>query len=63
MLYAKNNNPSEAAYFAIRNLMRQIFLKGTAINHHPIDISHLSSGSYLLNISNGKSLIVKRFIK
>ncbi|MEL0457013.1 T9SS type A sorting domain-containing protein [Flavobacteriaceae bacterium SZ-1-7] len=63
LLYVKNSNPSEVASFTIKNLIGQTFLTGTVNNNYPIDISHLSSGSYLLSITNGKSTVVKRFIK
>ncbi|XCF05768.1 T9SS type A sorting domain-containing protein [Tamlana crocina] len=63
LLYIKNNNPSEVATYTITNLMGQPFLSGTVNNNYPVDVSRLSSGHYILSISNGKSTTVKRFIK
>ncbi|UKM64758.1 T9SS type A sorting domain-containing protein [Flavobacteriaceae bacterium GSB9] len=63
LLYIKNAIPSEAATFRITNPMGQHFISGEIINGLPIDVSHLSSGNYLLYIFNGNGRTIKRFVK
>lgn len=63
LLYVKSNESLESiSTFTITSLVGQPFLSGTVTNN-PIDFSSLSSGTYLLTLTNGKSRIVKKIIK
>tara|TARA_R110001592_G_scaffold296377_1_gene566777 strand:- start:26 stop:511 length:486 start_codon:yes stop_codon:yes gene_type:complete len=62
LLYVKNNDLENISTFTITNLVGQPFLNGTLTNN-PIDFSSLSSGTYLLTLTNGKSRVVKKIIK
>lgn len=61
LLYVKLNN-KESNYFEISNLMGQVFVSGI-LKNEPIQVDHLSSGSYIITITNKDSKIIKRFIK
>ncbi len=56
------NSPSEITQYSISNVYGQIFLSGTLTNL-PINVSSLSSGTYLLTVSNAHSRTVKKIIK
>ena len=67
MLFVKTNNSSEEdskveVNFQISNLVGQQFLSGT-VTSQPINVSSLSSGTYLLTLTNGHSKVVKKIIK
>ncbi len=62
LLYVKNNDVDTTSNFIITNLVGQPFLSGT-VNSNPIDFSSLSSGTYLLILTNGKSRVIKKIIK
>jgi len=67
MLFVKTNNNSEdgsemEVSFQISNLVGQQFLSGTVTNQ-PINVSSLSSGTYLLILTDGHSRVVKKIIK
>lgn len=67
MLFVKTNNNSEEdsekeTSFQISNLVGQKFLSGT-VTSQPINVSSLSSGTYLLTLTNGHSKVVKKIIK
>ena len=63
LLFLKTtNNDVENLFFEISNLVGQKFSSGI-VSTQPINISGLSSGTYLLTITNKNSKIVKRFIK
>ena len=62
LLYVKNNDEDNISFFSISNLVGQPFMSGSVTNS-PIDFSHLSSGTYLLTLTNSKSRIVKKIIK
>ena len=62
LLYIKNNDFENISTFTITSLVGQPFLSGTLTNN-PIDFSGLSSGTYLLTITNGESRVVKKIIK
>ncbi len=67
MLFVKTNTLSEDASkvevnFQISNLVGQQFLSGTVTNQ-PINVSSLSSGTYLLTLTNEHSKVVKKIIK
>ena len=53
---------SEKATFKVYNLMGQIMIKGN-INNGTIDVSNITSGNYILEISDNESIFTKRFIK
>ncbi len=53
---------SEKATFIVYNLMGQTIFKGK-INNGIIDVSNITSGNYILEISDNDSIISKRFIK
>tara|TARA_R110002050_G_scaffold74772_6_gene160270 strand:- start:36360 stop:38207 length:1848 start_codon:yes stop_codon:yes gene_type:complete len=58
----KTNTPSEIINYSISNVFGQIFLSGT-VTSQPINVSNLSSGTYLLTVSNAHSKTVKKIIK
>ena len=62
LLYVKNNDFENISTYIVTNLVGQPFLSGTLTNN-PIDFSNLSSGTYLLSLSSGKSRVVKKIIK
>ena len=62
LLYVKNNDFENISTFTITSLVGQPFLSG-ALTNNPIDFSGLSSGTYLLTITNGRSRVVKKIIK
>ena len=62
LLYIKNSDIENISTFTITNLVGQPFLSGTVTNS-PIDFSSLSSGTYLLTLTNGKTKVVKKIIK
>jgi hypothetical protein len=43
-------------------LMGQIMIKGN-LNNGTIDVSNITSGNYILEISDNESIFTKRFIK
>ncbi|WP_298497988.1 T9SS type A sorting domain-containing protein [uncultured Algibacter sp.] len=61
-LYVKNNDIDTTSSFTITNLVGQPFISGTVTNN-PINFSGLSSGTYLLILTNGKSRVIKKIIK
>ncbi len=62
LLYVKNNDLENISTYQISNMVGQPFLSGTLTNN-PIDFSSLSSGTYLLTLTNGKTRVVKKIIK
>ncbi|GAA4955445.1 hypothetical protein GCM10023314_31480 [Algibacter agarivorans] len=62
MVFIKSNDPKKVSTFEVSNLVGQIFLSGT-ITNQPIDVSNLSSGTYLLILTNGESRVLKKIIK
>lgn len=62
LLYIKLNNSESILNYEISNVMGQVFTFGTVTNE-PINLSQLSSGTYLMTIKNKTSKIVKRIIK
>ncbi|MFI1745931.1 T9SS type A sorting domain-containing protein [Thalassobellus sediminis] len=56
------NSPSEITQYRISDVYGQTFLTGT-VTKQPIDVSSLSSGTYLLTVSNSHSKTVKKIIK
>ena len=62
LLFIKNNDFETSSTYIISNLVGQPFLSGT-ITESPIDLSKLSSGTYLLTLINGKNRVVKKIIK
>lgn len=62
LLYVKNYDVENVSTFTITSLVGQPFLSGTLTNN-PIDFSILSSGTYLLTFTNGKSRVVRKIIK
>ena len=62
LLYIKNNDLDTVSTYIVTNLVGQPFLSGT-ITESPIDLSKLSSGTYLLTLTNGKNRVVKKIIK
>ncbi|MFY0712937.1 T9SS type A sorting domain-containing protein [Seonamhaeicola sp. NFXS20] len=63
VLFVKtNNNKQENLVFEISNLVGQKFASGVVTNQ-PINVSNLSSGTYLLTVLGENSKVVKRFIK
>ncbi len=61
-LYISRNNSESKINYQISNLIGQVFLSGE-YNNSPINVSYLSTGTYLLTITNGKSRVTKKFIK
>lgn len=61
-LYIKAINTEDVLNYQISNLVGQVFLSGTLTNQ-PINVSHLSSGTYFLTINGKNSRIVKKIIK
>ena len=53
---------SEILNYSISNIYGQIFPSGN-IQNQAIQVNHLSSGTYLLTLSNGTSKVVKKIIK
>ncbi|WP_345274347.1 T9SS-dependent choice-of-anchor J family protein [Flaviramulus aquimarinus] len=62
IIFIKSNDPKRISTFEVSNLVGQTFLSGTVTNQ-PIDVSTLSSGTYLLILTNGDSRVLKRIIK
>ena len=62
LLYVKNNDLETISTYTITSLVGQPFLSGI-ITNNPIDFSQLSSGTYLLTLTNGKSRVIKKIIK
>ncbi len=67
LLFVKSNNPLETnsrehVNFEISNLVGQRFLWGK-VSNQPIDVSSLSSGTYLLTLTSGHSRVMKKIIK
>jgi hypothetical protein len=62
LLYVKNNDLENVSTYTISNLVGQPFVSGT-VTDSPIDFSNLSSGTYLLTLSNGKTRVVKKIVK
>ncbi|MBC3757806.1 T9SS type A sorting domain-containing protein [Hyunsoonleella sp. SJ7] len=62
ILYIKNHDPETVSTYRISNLMGQEFLRGT-VTDRPINVSTLSSGTYLLSISDGKTQVLKKIVK
>ncbi|WP_418603080.1 T9SS type A sorting domain-containing protein [Hwangdonia sp.] len=62
LLYIKTNDSELVSNFEISSLVGQTFLSG-AVSNQPIDVSNLSSGTYLLILNDGKSRVLKKFIK
>lgn len=62
-LYVKTINSKDLlTTFQISNFEGKVFLSGTLTNQ-PINVSSLSSGMYLITISNAQSKVVKKIIK
>lgn len=53
---------SEKATFKVYNLLGQIIMNGK-INNGTIDVSNITSGNYIIEISDNESIFTKRFIK
>ncbi|WP_100612239.1 zinc-dependent metalloprotease [Confluentibacter lentus] len=51
-----------ATHYQISNFYGQVLSQGPLTNKQ-IDVNNLSSGTYLLTLNNGKSRVVKKFIK
>jgi len=62
LLYVKNNDFENISTYTVTNLVGQPFLSGT-LDNNPIDFSNLSSGTYLLVLTNGTNRVVKKIIK
>ncbi|MFD1614824.1 M43 family zinc metalloprotease [Gelatiniphilus marinus] len=62
LLYIKANDTELVSIYEISNLVGQTFLSGT-VSNRPIDVSSLSSGTYLLILNDGKSRVLKKIIK
>jgi len=62
LLYIRANRTDLVSNFEISNLMGQTFLSGV-VSNRSIDVSSLSSGTYLLILNDGKSRVLKKFIK
>ncbi|MFV9551543.1 T9SS type A sorting domain-containing protein [Algibacter sp. PT7-4] len=62
LLYIMDNDEDTTSSYMITNLVGQPFLSGT-VTSNPIDLSHLSSGTYLLILNQGKSRVMKKIIK
>ncbi|WNH09737.1 T9SS type A sorting domain-containing protein [Thalassobellus suaedae] len=58
----KTNTPGEIINYSISNVFGQVYLSGTVTNQ-PINVSNLSSGTYLLTVSNAHYKTVKKIIK
>lgn len=63
-LYIKSQDEEITSTFRITNLVGQPFLSGTVSNTNtPINLSSLSSGTYLLILTKGDSTVTKKIIK
>lgn len=62
MLFVKAIDLENALNYEISNLVGRKFLSGV-ITNHPINVSSLSSGTYLLILSSKDAIIVKKIIK
>ncbi|APY11868.1 hypothetical protein BWZ22_11770 [Seonamhaeicola sp. S2-3] len=63
ILFVKtNNDKQENLVYEISNMMGQRFASGVVTNE-PINVSNLSSGTYLLTVLGKNSKVAKRFIK
>jgi len=58
----KTNSLDEITNYSISNVFGQVFLSGTLTNNS-INVAHLTSGTYLLTISNKYHTITKKIIK
>tara|TARA_R110000868_G_scaffold91812_5_gene254471 strand:+ start:14688 stop:15884 length:1197 start_codon:yes stop_codon:yes gene_type:complete len=61
-LYIKPNNFDEVIYYEISNVMGQVISMGWVTNQ-PINVSALTSGTYLITLKNKNSKIIKKIIK
>ncbi|MBU3821827.1 zinc-dependent metalloprotease [Flavobacteriaceae bacterium XHP0103] len=52
-----------SVHYKISNLYGQLFSEGVLDNTKQIDVNNLSSGAYMLTLSNEKTKVVKKFIK
>ena len=62
IFYVKSDSVEGSKNFEISNLMGQIFMSGK-LSNQPINVGHLSSGTYLVTIRNKNKKVVKRLIK
>ncbi|MDG1728685.1 MAG: T9SS type A sorting domain-containing protein [Algibacter sp.] len=62
ILYVKNIDVETVSNYQISNMVGQPFISGILTNSS-IDFSNLPSGSYLLTLTNGKRIVVKKIIK
>ena len=62
LLYVKNNDFENISTYTVTNLVGQPFLSGI-LDNNPIDFSNLSSGTYLLVLTNGTNRVIKKIIK
>ncbi|MFD0835545.1 T9SS type A sorting domain-containing protein [Mariniflexile aquimaris] len=62
LLYVKTDLGLEPVQYQIANLTGSVFMSGVLTNQ-PINIANLSSGMYLLTVSNSRSSITKKIIK
>lgn len=61
MLYLKLRDDREAD-FTISNMLGQIMESGK-VGNKAIDVNHLQSGSYILEVNDGQKPLIKKFIK
>ena len=62
LLYVKTDLGLEPVKYQIANLTGSVFMSGVLTNQ-PINMANLSSGMYLLTVSNSRSSINKKIIK
>ncbi|WP_203257296.1 T9SS type A sorting domain-containing protein [Hyunsoonleella ulvae] len=62
-IVSTSEKPNPKQYYTISNLVGQVFLKGSLLDHQQINVSKLPKGSYLITVINGKNVEVKQFIK
>lgn len=62
LLYVKTDLGLEPVKYQIANLTGSVFMSGVLTNQ-PINMANLSSGMYLLTVSNSRSSITKKIIK
>ena len=61
--YQGGMSDSEQNKFEILNVINQVVYSSAMEKQNIVDMSHLQSGMYLLKLYDGKSSIIKRFIK
>ncbi len=62
LLYVKTNLSVEPVQYQIANLTGNVFMSGV-LTKQPINMAKLSSGMYLLTVSNSRSSVTKKIIK